>query len=385
MKVTGSIQERYGIYQMMVRCQNDHNTIQKSRSTKIKIGDNSREQKANRRKAERMLAEWIEEIEKANGFVSNRLFMDCVEEWIDRKKKDIRANSIEGYESYIKNHIRPYWEPKGLRINEITVRHIQQYIDFEHKKGLAPQTIQKYLVVINGVFDEAIRFGELQFNPCRNAKLPKPIEFEGKAYSLEQAVLLLEGVKGNPVEPAIMLALYLGLRRSEIAGLRWKDVDFERDIVMIRNTVVRFSNSYERELTKSKASRRDLYLPGALKVYLLGLREQQEENRKLCGADYVDSDHVCQWPDGRAQEPGWIYRNYKRIQKKLGLPGIRLHDLRHTAGSLLINDGQTIKQVQAFLGHEKAATTLDIYAHVDVEGKKNTASTMDSLLARRSC
>ena len=385
MKVTGSIQERYGIYQMMIRCKNGRESIQKSKSTRIKVGANNREQHANRRKAERMLAEWIEEVEKTDGFVSYRLFMDCLDEWLERKRKDIRANSIEAYESYIKNHIRPYWEPKGMYVNEISVQDVQRFIDYEYKSGQSSRSIQKHLVVINGVFDEAIRFGELQYNPCRNVKLPRAEPFKGQAYSLDQVNSLLDGIKGHAVEPAIMLAIYLGLRQSEIAGLRWQDVDFDENIVRIRNTVVRFSNSYEREQTKSKASRRDLYLPMALREYLLKLQEQQRLNNTLCGKDFVDSNHICQWPDGSPQEPGWIYKNYKRIQKALGLPSIRLHDLRHTAGSLLINNGQTIKQVQSFLGHEKAATTLDIYAHVDLEGKKDTAAAMDSLLARKSC
>ena len=385
MKVTGSIQQRNNTYHMMIRYHDGNDTKQKSKSTKIKIGTTKREQNANYREAERMLAEWIDEVEKSGGITTSRFFMDCIEEWLSRKKTDVRENSYQGYLSYVKNHIRPYWEPKRFFIGDITVRDIQKYIDHEYKNGLTSQTIQKFLVVLNGTFDEAIRFGEISFNPCRNAKLPKPREFKGKAYTLEQAMILLDGVKDDPVEPAIMLAVYLGLRRSEIAGLRWQDIDFDKNIVRIRNTVVRFSNSFEREQTKSKASRRDLYLPNALRTYLLKLQKEQQEAKSVCGKSCVDSGHVCQWPDGRAQEPGWIYRNYKRIQKELGLPEIRLHDLRHTAGSLLINSGQTIKQVQSFLGHEKAATTLDVYAHLDLEGKQDTANTMDSLLARKSC
>lgn len=96
---------------------------------------------------------------------------------------------------------------------------------------------------------------------------------------------------------------------------------------------------------------------------------------------FSDSEHICQWPDGTALHPDYVSRRFASVLQKHNLPKIRFHDLRHTAGSLLVNNGHTIKQVQEFLGHEKASTTLDIYSHLSLEGKKDTAEVMDSLLA----
>ena len=331
-----------------------------------------------------MLNAWIIEIKATDSF-NDRFFTDAVQEWLSRKRDDICENSFQCYQSYANIHILPYWSAQKAKLSEITVRDIQRYIDHEYNNGASAQSIKKYLVIINGVFNEAIRYGEVKYNPCDKAKLPKSIEYHGTAYTLDEAMRLVKGIEDEPIKPAIMLALYLGLRRSEILGLRWIDVDFEKSVVSIRNTVVRFNNTIEHEHTKSAASKRDLFLPGSLKEYLSSLRETQEQNRLLFGSEYHDSGHVCQRPVGTAFTPDYVFYHYKRIQKKLELPDIRLHDLRHTAGSLLINSGQTIKQVQAFLGHEKASTTLDVYSHIDTDGKRDTADAMDMLLSEQRC
>ena len=225
--------------------------------------------------------------------------------------------------------------------------------------------------------------GELLYNPCANVVVRAKNEehFEGTAYEISTAKKLLEAVQGDPVEPAVYLGLFLGLRRSEVVGFRWKDVDLENGIVHIRNTVVKFKEISELEKTKSRTSRRDLYMPNALKSYLQTIWDRQEEDRKLTGRSYSDSEHICQWPDGTAFHPDYVSRRFQKVLECNHLPKIRFHDLRHTAGSLLVNQGHTIKQVQEFLGHEKASTTLDIYTHISLEGKRNTAQVLDELLA----
>ena len=90
---------------------------------------------------------------------------------------------------------------------------------------------------------------------------------------------------------------------------------------------------------------------------------------------------MCEWMDGSQYKPAYISKHFKLVLEKAGLPHIRFHDLRHTAGSLLLNEGADIKQVQVFLGHKRASTTLDIYAHVLTDGKKNTAQRLNDLLA----
>lgn len=380
-RVTGSIQNRNGIYHMVVRYTDfDGQIQQKTKSTKIPVGSKRKERQENKEQAIMMLGNWKKELIETKALQANRKLMQAIDEWMESKKK-LRANTYSGYQSYIKNHLKPYFRTRNKYLYEYTVRDMQKYIDFEEREGRSAQSIKKYVVILNGVFNDAIRYGEIAVNPCDKVKYPSTTKFKGKAYTATQAQALINGIKNDPGKPGIMLALFLGLRRSEVAGLRWQDVDFQSNLVHIRNTVVRFSKLLEEEHTKSESSRRDLIMPTQLKEYLLELKAEQDHNRELCGDSYIDSGHVCQWPNGKAHSPDYIYSRYKRIQKELGLPDIRLHDLRHTAGSLLINSGKSAKQVQEFLGHEDVSTTLNIYTHTDTASLEDTAAAMDFILS----
>ena len=384
MKVTGSLQNRNGVYRMMVRVPDQNGVFQqKAKSTNIKVaGKTQREARQNKLQADKMLAKWIDELSSGKAVVSSKLFIFCIEEWLERKRRRVRIGTYEGYKCYYDNHLKPFFEPKKLKIDEITPRLIQRYVDQKEKEGQSPNSINKHLVVLNGVFKEAIALQEATYNPCANVTITKAeTEFHGSAYEPAEAKLLLKAIEGDAIEPAVYLGLYLGLRRSEVVGLRWQDVDFENNVVHIRNTVVRFSTISEQEKTKSRASKRDLYLPSGLKQYLIAWKKRVDENRELFGSEFRDGTHVCQWPDGRPYNPDYVSSRFRTVLERNHLPIIRFHDLRHTAGSLLINKGQSVKQVQEFLGHEKASTTLDIYTHLSLEGKKDTAQKLDELLS----
>ena len=385
MKVTGSLQVKNGIYQMTVRVPDiNGNLKQKSKSTRIKAqGKNQRETRSNKLKADRMLAEWLDTLSRAESYGADKDFITAIEDWLAVKKKQLRPDSYEAYRCNYDVHIKPYFEPKHLTLGEVMPRVIFQYVRAKEDEGQSKKSIRKHLVILNGVFKEAVAMGELTFNPCANITVKDNSDehFEGTAYDVATAKQLLDAIKGDPIEPAVYLGLFLGLRRSEIVGLRWKDVDMENGIIHIRNTVVRFKTVSELEKTKSKASKRDLFMPNALKEYLQMVWDRQEEERKLVGRTYSDTEHICQWPDGTVFKPEYVSHRFTKLLERNALPKIRFHDLRHTAGSILINSGHTVKQVQEFLGHEKASTTLDIYTHVSLEGKKDTAEMMDQLLA----
>lgn len=383
MSITGSLQIRNTTYYMMVRIPKEDGTyLQKSKTTKIKAqGKNQRETKHNKLEASKMLARWIDELSNNVGVANQKPLIAAIDEWLARKKRSLRQDTYEAYACNYNHHIKPYFESKKLRLCDVTPRIIQRYVDDKETSGQSPSSVKKHLVILNGVFNDAIKMGELSVNPCAKITPSRCEKFTGRAYNAEESRLLLSILHNDPVEPAVYLGLYLGLRRSEVAGLRWMDVDFANDLVHIRNTVVRFNTVSEQEKTKSKASKRDLFLPSGLKVYLLKLKEKQKGNHSFLGLPFSEESHVCQWQDGRPYQPEYISVRFRALLKKHGLPKIRFHDLRHTAGSLLINQGQSVKQVQEFLGHEQVSTTLDIYTHLSQERKKDTALAIDSLLS----
>jgi integrase len=309
------------------------------------------------------------------------LFLDWIDKWMEQKRNNIRLNSFEAYESYLAKHIQPFFRYLKLTLREITAQHIQDYYDTMQNKGLSSSSIRKHNAVISGALQEAVKKNILAYDISKNATLPAKTRFIGKAYTEEQARNLLAVIDREPIKPAIILGLFYGLRRSEVLGLRWRDVDFGSDTIHICNTVVKTKTLIEHEQTKSMASKRTLYIIPETRDYLFRLRQEQEARRTLLENAYHAGDHVCVWDDGSPFSPDYISRKFSKILKASGFPPLRFHELRHTAGSLLLAKGLSAKQIQEYLGHEQVATTLDIYGHLSIEGKKEASNIIGGLLS----
>lgn len=374
--VTGSLQIKSGTYYAVVRVPDAiGRQKQKWISTGIKANGN------NKRQANARLREIIVELEQQKTvYSSSTLFLDWIDRWMEQKKNEVRLNTFESYELYITAHLAPFFKPLKLKLSAVTPQHVQDYYNEKKKAGLSADTIIKHNVIIRGALQDAMKKNLIPYNPAERATLPTKTKYMSKAYSIEQANALLEVIEEEPMKPAVILGLFYGLRRSEALGLRWRDIDFEKGTIRICNTVVKTRTLIESEQTKSRASNRTLYIIPETKEYLLSIKRRQAENRVLMGSEYHNSDHVCTWEDGRAFNPNYITLRFGRILKKHGLQHIRYHELRHTAGSLLLERGLSAKQIQEYLGHEKIATTLDIYGHLSIEGKKEAADTMGRLL-----
>ncbi|MDE7242905.1 MAG: site-specific integrase [Oscillospiraceae bacterium] len=179
--------------------------------------------------------------------------------------------------------------------------------------------------------------------------------------------------EGEPIRAAVTLAVCYGLRREEICGLRWRDIDFEAKKLYVRNTVTQNGVlKIEAERTKTEKSRRVIDLIDSTIPYLVSLKQTQQRQG-------IALNKVCVWPDGREVQPNYITHRTKRIMEKYGLERIRVHDLRHTAASLLATRA-TPKQVQEFLGHEDISTTMNVYTHLLDADRKMTSGIMDGIL-----
>lgn len=390
MKVTGSLQIRNGIYYSYIRVRDQYGkSHQKAKSTGIRVkGKNNKETIANARKANKILDALIREYEERQTIECDELFTKCLRDWLEVYRDSVRFNTWESYKNSLDVHIEPYFNQKQfakLTIAEITPLHIEGYIRAKRMEGQSVSSIKHHIRILNGTFKRAIRLGWITTNPCEAAQKPKvPHEekYVAKAYTPEQAKKLLQVIQGDPLESAIMLGLFLGLRKSECLGLRWSDIDFEHNIVYIRNTVIRSASKViECEQTKSASSHRALYMMPQLKCYLLELRDHQAEMRKLYGDTYHPNNHVCQWDDGRAMSPDYPTHHFPRILKNNNLPRITFHQLRHSAGSILLNAGVSAKQIQQFLGHSDIRTTLDIYTHLTPATEEKTSNVLGALLS----
>lgn len=375
----GSLQIKGNRYYVVARIPDeDGKSRTKWISTGIKVTGN------NLREAKRAMQRILADLEVQNAVYSTEtLFLVWIDKWMEQKQQEVRLNTWESYQFYLEKHIRPYFAPKKLTLRKLTSQHLQDYYNEKLRDGQSVCTLKKHNAIIHGALQEAVKKRLLTFNPADQVTFPrqnKQERFHGTAYTAEQAVQLLDAFKGDVLEPAVVFGLCYGLRKSEALGLRWSDIDFEAGTLTVQNTVTRMRTLIEHEQTKSAASRRVLYLMSDTVTYLERLRRQQEENRQFLGEGYVISDHICVWPDGRPVSPDYVSQHFKKVLAENNLQPIRFHDLRHTAGSLLMNNGASVKQVQEFLGHEKASTTLDIYTHIDAKAKQRTALSMEHAL-----
>lgn len=220
-----------------------------------------------------------------------------------------------------------------------------------------------------------MRDGIIPVNFAEYVEFPKAEKFEGKVYTVEQVADLIEAAEteGEPIHAAVILAVCYGLRRSEICGLRWSDIDFNSGKLYVRNTVVQNGRMrIETERTKTAKSRRTIGLIGSTVPYLMQLKQKHIHSG-------IQLDKVCVWTDGKEVRPDYITYAIGKLMEKYGLERIRLHDLCHTAGTLL-STRATMKQVQEFLGHEDISTTANIYVHLLDEDRKVTSEIMDAIL-----
>lgn len=372
--MTGSIQAKHGKYYIIIRIED---VVGRRKQKWISTGLDATPE--NREKAERILEE-MDFHEDVNDFLFNRnmAFKDWILYWLNLKKEQVRMNTYEAYYLYATQHIIPFFSSKKITICSITPIQIQAYYN-EKKNVLSGNSLVKHHVIIRGALNEAVRMDLIKYNPADKVTLPKKTKFVGSAYSQEESSRLLDIIRGESIEPAVILGLFYGLRRSEAVGLRWKDIDFDNGIMRIQNTVVKTKTLIEHEETKSKASKRLLALVPSTIPYLEQLKLQQDAHKELLGDSYHDTGHVCVWPNGEMLSPDYVSKRFQRLLEKNNMPKIRFHDLRHTVASLMLNKGVSPKRIQEYLGHEKVITTLDIYGHLCFEGKQETANLVDDL------
>jgi integrase len=202
------------------------------------------------------------------------------------------------------------------------------------------------------------------------------------ALNPEQARALVEAARGGPLEAIMITALATGMRKGELLGLRWREVDLERGTLAITGTLQRTAAGLVISETKTARSRRQVELSAVAVDALRRHRAAQTERRLLAGREWNDHGLVFPSTLGKPQDGSHLlYGQFHPLLKKAGLPLIRFHDLRHTAATLMLGRGIHPKIVSEMLGHATVAITLDLYSHVTPTMQRQAAQVLDDLLA----
>lgn len=319
--------------------------------------------------------------------VDKMTFADFMKNWLNNVViHNVESTTWDSYKLVIEKHVIPYFLTNGnIRLQKLQPIHIQKYYDYKLKEGrsdgkggLSPNTILKHHANIKSALDYAVRMNLIPFNPDDKTVLPKKNKFTGKFYSAEQMEKLFEVVEGTTIESAVIITGHYGLRRGEILGLKWDAINFKENTITISQTRTRFTKEIKKK-PKTESSFRTLPLIPKIKTYLKQLRKKQFANKQDFGEEYCDTNYICCWEDGRPIEITFLNHKFSEILENNNLPHIRFHDLRHSTASYLLKLGLSMKEIQVWLGHADMSTTSNIYSHVDLEMKQNTALKINNL------
>ena len=289
-------------------------------------------------------------------------------QWLDYWYKDIILPQIEettayGYRGMIENYLKP--QLGEIRLQKLTARDIQQYYTWlMDEKELSPNTVIKHHNMLTNTLNAAERQEYITKNPMRAVSPPKKRQREAKFYTPEQLGTLLDKAVGTRLELPVFICAYLGLRRGELCGLRWGDVDLEHKTITIENTRTQAGKKEIEKGTKTASSTRTLYLPDTLCDMLKAAKEHQQACRAEYKNAYDDNDYVVVMEDGRPFRPNYLSELFSKFLADNDLPKIVLHELRHTFASLSNQAGIPAYNIGKALGHSTPATTQKIYTHL---------------------
>lgn len=344
--------------------------------------------KNNKRKAEALIPSlikeyaYLEKIPEEYCLTVNPDITVCeyLDSWLEGKRFDLKKATYEGYE-YRAKRIKDYFQIQNPKMRELTPKMVDTFLKYSQKYGkinqktqkkeqLSVRSVRSYKSILCAACSQAVIDGLIPYNPTNDVKVHGK---RNKDYADEMMFLTEEEIAEflfflsihhpNLIGIAFF-ASYYGLRRSEILGLKWSAIDFQKKIVHIRHTVVRVKTTQAENTTKTTAGRRDLNLFPTAQNCLLKIRKEQEENKAFFKRDYKNKEgYIFTWEDGSPFDPDYITKQFKKSLKEFGRPELSLHKLRHSCASMLINRGWDVKKLQYWLGHSDTQTTLNIYAH----------------------
>ena len=389
--ITGSLQKKKGLYYAVLNLYDDYG---KRKPKWIPTGYTI---KGNKKKAEEKLEQFKIEYEQKSKIqlrdpniydkYKNILFCDYMLEWLEKQKGKVEQTTYIGYEQVIKGRLYKYFKAKKIKLVDLKPKHIQDFFDLLFSEGLSGNTIKHYRANISKALKSAVITEIIDSNPATKLEPIKVKEYTADYYTQDELLNLMEIIKTTPIELPVVIAGVYGLRREEVIGIKWNAIDFNDKTLTIRHTVGRgkidgVTQFIFKDRSKSDSGYRTLPLFDFIADLLKEYKNKYEENKKFFGNTYVNdyNEYICLMENGELMKPGFLSQKFSEILDKNNLRHIRLHDLRHSCGTLLVRNSVPLKDIQIWLGHSNFQTTLR-YAHADVENKRISANVIENKLA----
>ena len=272
------------------------------------------------------------------------------EQWLrDYAAVSVKPSTLGGYKSMLNSSLVPFFGP--MQLASIRATDVQRYIAERMGTGLKPATVQKAVILLKTMLKHAVEWDYLRTNPAQNVKPPRRDHVEMEFFTPDEIRVFLDATEPRWY-PLFFTAIFTGMRLGELLALQWSDIDWHGGTIRVRRSVYRG----QFQDPKSKRSVRTLGMSPRLAAVLL--------DHKL-NAPWSENDLVfCTADGGIIDQANLRHRVFEPTLTAAGLHKMRIHDLRHTFASLLINQGENLKYVQQQLGHASITTTVDRYGHL---------------------
>jgi len=298
----------------------------------------------------------------------NRTVKKMAEYWMSEIDPKIsRPNTQHGHAQVMRKHIIPALG--DIPLSSLKPEQVRRFINELIDNGVGVRTVQRVHDTLSACLREAVKLDYITRNVVRLVDKPKMEKTERKIWTSDQVTEFLNSCQDHKYYPMFLLLFHYGLRRGELLGLRWQDIDFNRDEIRIRQQYQQIDNKRFFQPPKTKAGRRDLPM-------MPEIREALEAHRRNVADIEYNDDLVFHGDKGNPVNPISMLRTFHYLSYRAGLPRLSLHEARHTVATLFKDLGIIPKEAQMILGHSSIYTTLDIYTHSTTQSKSKALETI---------
>lgn len=381
--VHGTLYKCKGKYRIMISYYNEEGRRkQKSYPTGLTIT-------GNKRRAEQMLDDKLQEFKgQLKGYQSvdgNCTVSEWVQKYIEYKQGKVRDTTILNYNCTFRKNVKPFFD--SILMREVTPKVISDFYNVIDNT-LSHSSANVVISLLKGAFDYALKQDIIQYNPIRSIRHDNNnIVYHPqhkRHWQPDEVSKVLDAFKDKHIYPMVVFGMYYGLRRGEILGLTWDDVDFNKRIIYIRNTValVDKGNYVIRNYCKTDSSQRMCTMTDSIYDLLIDVKKSQLDYKLALGDRYIGNSYnlVFTKRDGTMYSPDGFRQSYIYTLDRAGLPRSRIHDLRHTAATLMFANGADVSTVQHALGHSAPSTTMNIYIHNLDNTNSKAADIIDNVI-----
>jgi len=310
--------------------------------------------------AQRRLTELLSSLDKGVPVPGKRLAVaDLLKAWLN-SKTDCSPKTLESYQSIVEGHLIPALG--HIPLGKLQPQEIASYYQKALQKPLSAKSVHYHHRLLKQALKYAVWQEYIGRNPCDRVKPPSPQKKEMRTLEASEVQILLETARNSQFYPVIYAAVSSGLRRNELLGLRWRDIDLAKPSISVSRTLYKSKGVIEFREPKTDRSRRCISITEKLATYLRDYKAYKESlNLHLGRLLHLDDLVFCN-AEGKPLDPHVVSHSFSKIAKRAGLGSVRFHDLRHTFATLALKRGALPKVVSDALGHSSVAFTMDTYA-----------------------